>query len=367
MTVLAEGIVFGESPRWHDGRLWFSDWGAGRVCRRRRQPRGPRAEVAPLPMCIDFLPDGRLLVVSAAVGGLLRREPDGSLVTHAELSAVGQRLERHRGRRPGPRLREQHRVRLPRWEFAPGLVALVDVDGSTRVVAEELAFPNGMAISPDGSTLLVAESYGEQLTAYPIAADGTLGDARTWAATPGDHPDGICFDASGALWYADVGNEHCVRVREGGEVLDTVDSDRGAFACAESDDPRCCSSSASSGAATPQPGPPGRSWCSRHQHTVPAAHSRYLAEPVASGQECRYDRREHPPPDHRAGRAADQPRAALAVGGPTTTGWRRGRQKCPWTSAGPAAGSATLDGRGAYSRTVGDKASPVGEVEGYLQ
>ena len=125
---------------------------------------------------------------------------------------------------------------FPGGEFAPGLVALVGTDGSTRVVAEGLAFPNGMAISPDGSTLVVAESYGEKLTAYPIADDGSLGDARTWAATPGDHPDGICFDASGALWYADVGNEHCVRVREGGEVLDTVDSDRGAFACALSRD-----------------------------------------------------------------------------------------------------------------------------------
>ena len=93
-----------------------------------------------------------------------------------------------------------------------------------------------MAISPDGSTLVVAESYGEKLTAYPIDDDGSLGAARTWAATPGDHPDGICFDASGALWYADVGNEHCVRVREGGEVLDTIDSDRGAFACALSRD-----------------------------------------------------------------------------------------------------------------------------------
>ena len=109
---------------------------------------------------------------------------------------------------------------------------LVDTDGSVRTVAEGLAFPNGMAISPDGSTLVVAESYGEKLTAYPIAADGTLGSSRVWAETPGDHPDGICFDASGALWYADVGNEHCVRLREGGEVLDTVDSDRGAFACA---------------------------------------------------------------------------------------------------------------------------------------
>jgi len=231
-------IVFGESPRWHDGRLWFSDWGAGRVWSV-AQGADPvlEAEVEQL-MCIDFLPDGRLLVVSPADGGvLLRREPDGTLVTHADLSAITRSgwndiVADGQGRAYVNSIGFD----FPGGEFAPGLVALVGTDGSARVVAEGLAFPNGMAISPDGSTLVVAESYGEKLTAYPIADDGSLGDARTWAATPGDHPDGICFDASGALWYADVGNEHCVRVREGGEVLDTVDSDRGAFACALSRD-----------------------------------------------------------------------------------------------------------------------------------
>jgi sugar lactone lactonase YvrE len=185
-------------------------------------------------MCIDFLPDGRLLVVSSQDGGrLLRREPDGSLVTHADLSTVAgigwnDIVCDDRGRAYVNSIGFD----FPRGEFAPGLVVLVGADGSVRTVAEGLAFPNGMAISPDGSTLVVAESYGEKLTAYPIADDGSLGDSRTWAATPGDHPDGICFDASGALWYADVANQHCVRLREGGEVLDTVDSDRGAFACA---------------------------------------------------------------------------------------------------------------------------------------
>jgi sugar lactone lactonase YvrE len=89
-----------------------------------------------------------------------------------------------------------------------------------------------MAISPDGGTLVVAESYGNRLTGYDIASDGGLANRRVWADTPGDHPDGICLDAEGAVWYADVGNHHCVRVREGGAVLATVDLDRGAFACA---------------------------------------------------------------------------------------------------------------------------------------
>ncbi|WP_228500074.1 SMP-30/gluconolactonase/LRE family protein [Nocardioides agariphilus] len=232
MDVWMDEIVFGESPRWHGGRLWFSDWGAGRVWSV-AQGAEPvlEAEVESL-MCIDFLPDGRLLVVSPGAG-LLRREPDGSLVPHADLSAITATgwndivCDAH-----GRAYVNSIGFDFPGGEFRPGLVALVDADGSVRTVAEGLAFPNGMAIAPDGSTLVVAESYAEKLTAYPIADDGSLGSPYSWAATPGDHPDGICFDASGALWYADVGNQHCVRVREGGEVLDVVDSDRGAFACA---------------------------------------------------------------------------------------------------------------------------------------
>ena len=121
---------------------------------------------------------------------------------------------------------------FPGGEFAPGLVVLVSPDGGVGQVADGLAFPNGMAITPDGGTLIVAESYGNRLTGYDIGSDGGLGNRRVWADTPGDHPDGICLDAEGAVWYADVGNQHCVRVREGGEVLATVSLDRGAFACA---------------------------------------------------------------------------------------------------------------------------------------
>ena len=109
-----------------------------------------------------------------------------------------------------------------------------------RQVAGDVAFPNGMAITPEGRTLIVAESYADELTATRSPRDGGLSDRRVWAKTPGDHPDGICLDAEGAVWYADVGNQHCVRVREGGEVLATVNLDRGAFACALSrGDNRC--------------------------------------------------------------------------------------------------------------------------------
>jgi sugar lactone lactonase YvrE len=99
-------------------------------------------------------------------------------------------------------------------------------------VADGIAFPNGMAVTPNNATLIVAESYGSKLTAFEIAADGSLAGGRTWAELPGDHPDGICLDADGAVWYADVGNKHCVRVSEGGDVLQTIEADRGCFACA---------------------------------------------------------------------------------------------------------------------------------------
>ncbi|HYB16108.1 MAG TPA: SMP-30/gluconolactonase/LRE family protein [Streptosporangiaceae bacterium] len=126
---------------------------------------------------------------------------------------------------------------FPGGEFAPGLVVLATPDGSVRQVAGDVAFPNGMAITADGGTLIVAESYASRLTAYDITAGGGLGNRRVWADTPGDHPDGICIDAEGAVWYADVGNQQCVRVREGGTVLATLHLDRGAFACALSRGP----------------------------------------------------------------------------------------------------------------------------------
>jgi sugar lactone lactonase YvrE len=118
----------------------------------------------------------------------------------------------------------------PAGEFAPGIVALVTLDGSARQVADDLAFPNGMVVTPDNATLIVAESYGQKLTAFDVAADGNLSNRRTWAHVD-DHPDGICLDSEGAIWYGDVGNQRCVRVREGGEVLQVIDLDRGCFAC----------------------------------------------------------------------------------------------------------------------------------------
>jgi sugar lactone lactonase YvrE len=239
--VVMEGIVFGESPRWHEGRLWFSDWGANAVIALDADGRHEVVVTVPsFPMCIDFLPDGRLLVVDSAQRRVLRRELDGSLILHADLSEVSDKpwndiVVDDRGNAYVNNIGFE----FPGGEFAPGTVVLVTPEGGVTAVADDLAFPNGMAITPNGATLVVAESYANRLTAYDIADDGGLGNRRVWAATPDDHPDGICMDAEDAVWYADVGNRRCARVREGGEVLATVELDRGAFACVLSrgDDP----------------------------------------------------------------------------------------------------------------------------------
>jgi sugar lactone lactonase YvrE len=196
---------------------------------------GTREVVARVPsLGLGFLPDERLLIVSMRDGLLLRREPDGSLVTHAELTTLS--------RRPWNDLVVDGRGNayvnnigfdFPGGEFTPaGIIAKVTPDGAVQQVASGLAFPNGMAVTPDNSTLIVAESYGDRLTAFDIGADGSLSRQRVWATLGGAHPDGICLDAEGAVWYADVPAKRCVRVREGGEELRTVNADRGCFACA---------------------------------------------------------------------------------------------------------------------------------------
>jgi sugar lactone lactonase YvrE len=185
-------------------------------------------------MCFDCLPDGQLLLVSSREGRLLRLESDGSLVLHADLSGLARKglpwNEIIIDGRGNAYLNNQG-FDFPGGQFAPGIIALLTPDGTLRQVADGIAFPNGMAVTPDNSTLIVAESYGNRLTAFDIEASGSLSHRRVWAETGNDHPDGICLDAEGALWYADVGNKHCVRVREGGEVLQTVALDHGGFAC----------------------------------------------------------------------------------------------------------------------------------------
>jgi sugar lactone lactonase YvrE len=235
-AVRLDGISFGESPRWHDGRLWFCDWGAERLITLDAGDRAQTvAEVHSFPFCIDWLPDGRLLIVSAADAAVLTLAQDGTLEHYADLSVLG----------PNPPNNEiavdargyayvdgggfDMRAGEP---FAPGTIALVTPDGVVRQVADGIHFGNGMAITADGATLIVAESYGRRLSAFDIAGDGSLGGRRVWADLGDGVPDGVCLDADGALWYADVPNRRCVRVAEGGAVLQTVQADRGCFSCA---------------------------------------------------------------------------------------------------------------------------------------
>lgn len=223
MRILMSGLAMGESPRWHEGRLWFSDWGAQEIIAVQIDGTSEVAVRVPfaLPFSIDWLPDGRLLIVSGQEGLVMCRERDGSLVSYADLRSLSDRLWNEivvdgRGN--------------AYINGGPG-IALLTPDGSVRQVAESLAFPNGMAITPDNSTLVIAESHGKKLTAFDISADGSLSNRRVWADLGSGVPDGICIDADGAVWYADVPNKRCVRVREGGDVLQMVNTDRGCFAC----------------------------------------------------------------------------------------------------------------------------------------
>jgi sugar lactone lactonase YvrE len=219
---LLTGLVIGESARWHDGRLWFANWGAEEIVA--VDPAGNAEVVAKGPpglgWSIDWLPDGRLLVTGQ---GLMRVEPDGSMVPHADLSALGvdgfnEIVVDGRGNvyvNGGCDFQ-------PDEGTAPGIIALVTPDGSVRCVAEDIAFPNGMVVTPDNSTLVISESFAQRLTAFDIGADGGLSNRRAWAGKVG--PDGICIDADGAIWceVGDFGDNLLGRVREGGEVLDSV-------------------------------------------------------------------------------------------------------------------------------------------------
>jgi sugar lactone lactonase YvrE len=227
IQTLLTGLAFGESPRWHEGRLWFSNWGAQEIVAVDLAGESEVMAHVPttLPFCIDWLPDGRLLVVSGREGLLLRQEAQGELVRHADLSALASTWNEivvdGRGN-----------IYVNGGNFgAPGIIALVTSDGLVRQVAENIAFPNGMAITPDNATLIIAESFAHRLSAFDITDDGSLTRRRVWAELPGGAPDGICLDAENVVWYADVPNRCCARVREGGEVLQRFELDRGCFAC----------------------------------------------------------------------------------------------------------------------------------------
>lgn len=231
---LLDDLILPESPRWHEGRLSFCDWGTREVVAvDLGGARETIARVGSFPFCIDWLPSGQLLIVSSSDRRLLRREPDGSLAPQAELGGLADLPwnEIVVDGRGNVYLNSIGFDMMAGEPAGPGIVALMTSDGSVRQVADDVWFPNGMAVTPDDSTLIVAESYGQRLTAFDIEPDGSLSDRRLWAGLDGFAPDGICLDSEGAVWFADVPNERCVRVRKGGQVLQTVELDRGCFAC----------------------------------------------------------------------------------------------------------------------------------------
>ena len=228
MDLFATGLALGESPRWHDGRLWVCDWVAGEVLSfDETGQRRVELTVDGLPFSIDWLPDRRAVLTS--VDGVVTAAEDGSLTPYG---ATGQAWNEIVVDSHGNIFVNAVGFDLMGGE-APrtGHVWVVLPDGASREVADDLWFPNGMAVSADGSTLVVAESYGHCLTGFDIDSDGNLTNRRVWADLGEAAPDGICLDAEGAAWYADVPHRRCVRVAEGGEVLEVAEADRGCFAC----------------------------------------------------------------------------------------------------------------------------------------
>ncbi len=232
--VLASDLVFPEGPQWHDGALYFSDMHAHEVIR--LEQGGRRSVVAKVPTCPSGLgwdPAGRLLVVSMEDHRLLRVGSDGSLEPVADFARLARVLSNDmvvdaRGRAyVGNFGFDLHGGEKPRTTN----LILVDEDGSAREVADELSFPNGAVITPDGRTLILAESFGARLTAFDVEPDGSLSNRRVWAALEGCVPDGICLDEDGAIWLASPVSAEVVRVREGGEVTDRLPVETQAFAC----------------------------------------------------------------------------------------------------------------------------------------
>jgi sugar lactone lactonase YvrE len=231
LRTLLDGRGLVESPRWHGDRLYFSDWSAGEVLSVGLDGRHEVvARVRSLPLCTAWLPDGRLVAVSSPDGLLLRLEPDGSLVTHADLGRPGWNDIVADGR-GNVYVNGAGFNPMAGEEFRPGGVTHLAPDGTVREVADDIAFPNGMAVTADNATLIVADSYRRQLVAFDIAADGSLSGRRTWADLGASAPDGICVDAENAVWYAEVPGRRCARVAEGGAELAAVHLDRGGFAC----------------------------------------------------------------------------------------------------------------------------------------
>jgi sugar lactone lactonase YvrE len=238
LNVLVGTGTFYEGPRWHEGRWWVSDFYRHTVFA--ITPDGSQEAVMKVdqqPSGLGWLPDDTMLVVSMKDRRLLRRTADGRVDEAADLSQLAT------GHLNDMVVDQQGRAWIGNFGFdlmgggAPALANLirVDPDGTVAVVAEELGFPNGSVVTPDGRTLIVGESAAQRYTAFTIAEDGSLVDRRVWAqmSDPAVAPDGCCLDAEGCIWAADAFGNRCVRVAEGGAVVDEIRPPLGlgVFAC----------------------------------------------------------------------------------------------------------------------------------------
>ena len=247
-TKLAGGFAFTECPRWRNGRLYFSDQHGHKVFAVDMSGEVETlAHIPQRPSGLGFLPDGRLLIVSMCDRKIMRLEQDGSVVLHADLAPLA----------PGDvndmLVDDQGRAWAGNFGFdlhggAPACLTVlicVEPDGSARIAADGLGFPNGTVLTPDGRTLIVAETFMNRLSAFDVT-DGKLGEHRTWAAfgdTPTSTnvseilahadvvPDGICLDAEGAVWVADLTHSRLIRVSGGGRILQELPTPRPPFAC----------------------------------------------------------------------------------------------------------------------------------------
>jgi len=243
-TVLAEGIYFGEGPRWRDGRLWFSDFYAKAV--KSVSLAGDlriELDLDDRPSGLGWMPDGSMLIVSMTQRKLLRRSPAGAVSVHADLGEIatfhcndmvvdgegrayvgnfGFDLDAELTARGVPSVLADH---------ATARLACVAPDGTVSIAAEDLHFPNGTVITPDGRTLILGETLGGVLTAFDVGPGGKLSNRRVWAPTAPRVPDGIALDAAGRIWIANPIAPECALIAEGGEVVEVIDTGQPCYAC----------------------------------------------------------------------------------------------------------------------------------------
>lgn len=233
--LLVDGVDFGEGPRWHDGALWYSDFHQRAIYRVTAD--GERSAVysdlEDRPSGMGWLPDGTFVVVFMTGRRLMCDRGDGRLVEFADLSGVAawhcnDMIVDARGNSYVGNFGFDLEAAA---DFATADLALVRPDGSVDVAAPAMAFPNGSVITPDGSTLIVGQSFGGDYVAFTIEDDGSLTDRRQWAEIPGTAPDGCTMDAAGGIWFSDALGSQVVRVEEGGDVTARVSTPMPTFAC----------------------------------------------------------------------------------------------------------------------------------------